>query len=101
MDENQMKRVLSLITNLVRRIVKGQIGSCVKRAAAIVINVENEFHYATVVFPSDSLQNEKSMRLMNCTGKNLVVGDKVMIEYTYDLSDAFIAIKNDGKPWGW
>ena len=101
MNENQMKRILSMISDLVRKIVKGQTGNCVKRAAAIVVSAENEVHYATVVLPESSSSEDQSMRLMNCTGKNLAAGDKVMIEYTYSLSDAFIAIKNDGTPWGW
>lgn len=101
MTEGEAKKMLSMVADLVRRIVKSQTGGCVKRSPAIVVSVENEMHYATVVLPENMFDKKGEMRLMNCTGKDLYVGDKVMIEYTYSMSDAFIAIKNDGKPWGW
>jgi hypothetical protein len=94
-------RIIQLFWKLIRPNFKADIKTdtapCVKRIAAEVVSADNNIHYAYVKRPSDST----TMYLMNCSGKDLKAGDAVWVEYMYSLDNAFIAIKNDGKVWGW
>lgn len=101
MTETDVKKMLSLIWDMASKAAKKEYANCVKRTPAIVISVDNEIHYATVCLPDKAFDEDQQMYLMNCSGRDLKAGDSVLIEYTSSLSDAFIAVKNDGKPWGW
>lgn len=101
MSENEVRKILTSLTSLFTKVAKNQISNCVKRVSATVISADNAIHYATVTIHDDKAPNAQSMELMNCSGRDLKTGDTVMLEYTSDLTDAFIAYKNDGKPWGW
>lgn len=101
MTETDVKKMLSLIWDMASKAAKKEYANCVKRIPAIVISADNEIHYATVCLPDKAFDEDQQMYLMNCSGRDLKSGDSVLIEYTSSLSDAFIAVKNDGKPWGW
>ena len=101
MTETDVKKMLSLIWDMVSKAAKKEYANCVKRTPAIVISADNEIHYATVCLPDKAFDEDQQMYLMNCSGRDLKAGDSVLIEYTSSLSDAFITVKNDGKPWGW
>ena len=101
MTETDVKKMLSLIWDMASKAAKKEYANCVKRTPAIVISADNEIHYATVCLPDKAFDEDQQMYLMNGSGRDLKAGDSVLIEYTSSLSDAFIAVKNDGKPWGW
>jgi hypothetical protein len=94
--------VLKLIKSLrqdSRDVVKYETSNCLKRLPAYVISADNTNSKATVrlfLSPDDNGQN---MELLNNSGKDLVANDNVFIEYWSSLTNAYIAIKNDGTPW--
>lgn len=99
--DNSIRRFWNALLPNLKKLIRKETDNCIRRIPAEVVGVEDDPKYATVRLcssPSDSSQN---MRLMNCTGKALKLGDAVWLEYMYSMDTAFIAIKNDGKPWGW
>jgi hypothetical protein len=80
----------------VQETVKTDTSSCVRRIPAEVVDADNNIHYADVKM----LSGDTIMHLLNCSGKDLKVGDAVWVDYMYSLDNAYISIKNDGKVWG-
>lgn len=100
MKDNDMIRIVKLLVNKVASVVKANTADAVRRVPAEVVDADNESHYADVRLLSTT-GNNQIMHLMNCSGQNLKTGDAVWVEYMYGLDNAFIAIVNNGKPWGW
>lgn len=100
MKDTEMVRVVKLLINKMAGTIKDSTTDAVRRAPAEVIEADNDARYADVRLLS-STGDDQTMHLMNCTGQNLKTGDAVWIEYMYGLDNAFIAILNNGKPWGW
>lgn len=94
-------KLWKVVMPFISKFIKNETDDCVRRRPAIVIDADNLIHYATVRFPSSPDRNDQNMLLMNCSGKPLKTGDSVWIDYMYGLTNAYISIKNDGKPWGW
>lgn len=101
-DDNAAQQLLQILQPYVQRIISAKMTGFKRQAAAIVTGAENEIHYATVRLLNSTVGDETQlMRLMNCSGKPLSVGDNVLLEYVDSLTNAYISIKNDGEPWGW
>lgn len=100
MKDTEMVRVVKLLINKMAGTIKDSTADAVRRVPAEVIEADNNARYADVRLLS-STGDDQIMHLMNCTGQNLKTGDAVWIEYMYGLDNAFIAILNNGKPWGW
>lgn len=104
MSKNSDKEAQSIwetLKNNFKDLITNNTNDCVRRRPAIVIDADNVLRYATVRFPLAPNRDDQNMYLMNCSGKPLKTGDNVWIEFMYGLNNAFIAIKNDGRPWGW
>lgn len=97
MTDKFVQELYKILRPIFQRDIKNETVSFVKRIPAEVIEADNNSHYADVRRLSDST----IMRLMNCSGKNLKTGDSVWVDYMYSMDNAYISIKNDGKPWGW
>jgi hypothetical protein len=97
-DDDAIKFINSLRKDF-KEVVKQETSNCIKRLPAYVISADNVHSKAIVrlfLVPDETTQN---MELLNNTGKDLTAGDNVFVEYWSGLSNAYIAIKNDGTPW--
>ena len=100
MKDNDMMRIVKMLISKIASTVRANTVDTVRRVPAEVIEADNESRYADVRLLSVTNSNQ-IMHLMNCSGQNLKTGDAVWVEYMYGLDNAFIAILNNGKPWGW
>lgn len=101
--DKEAKRFWQIVIPVVKKLIAAYLDEHgYKRCLpAEVVEVDNAAHYASVRLLTAAVSATQVMRLMNCSGKELKVGDKVWIEYAYSLDNAYIAILNNGKPWGW
>lgn len=103
MTDNEARALLRILTPFIDKRIKQRTTDLgvVYRLPATVTEAENAVHYATVEFPALDNSPGQKLYLRNCSGADLDVGDNVWVEYMYSLDNAYIAIKNDGRPWGW
>lgn len=100
MKDADMRRIIKMLMDKMSDVFKTKNADVVRRVPAEVVEADNESRCANVRLLSSS-NGDQIMHLMNCSGQNLKTGDAVWIEYMYSLDNAFIAILNNGKPWGW
>lgn len=96
-NDNVIQQFWRLLRPNIKEEIKSNTEPCLRLISAEVVDADNNIHYANV----KRLPDNTIMNLMNCSGKDLKVGDSVWVAYMYSLDNAFIFIKNDGKIWGW
>jgi hypothetical protein len=99
MNDNDILRAINSLRRDFREIVRCDTANCAKRIPAYVISADNVNSKATVRLFQVTDDDSQNMELLNNTGKDLSAGDNVIIEYWFGLTNAYIAIKNDGTPW--
>lgn len=100
-NDNSAKRLWNSLIPAIKKLIRSDTDNCVRRIPGEVVDADNNTHYATVRLATAPTGNDQNMVLMNCSGQNLKTGDSVWIEYVYSMDNAYIAIRNNGRPWGW
>lgn len=97
--DNDVRLFWEISTPYIEKIVINSMlkNGVLMRIPASVVSADNSKRYANVQL----LSSDQTMWLMNCSGVDLKTGDNVWVDYMYSLDNAYIAVLNNGKAWGW
>lgn len=101
MDENEVRRLLSILEPYIHKIVQKELTNTgvVHHIPGKVLSADNEAKYATVKIMAANYTSGQNMTIANRTGRALKSGDPVWVEYAYSLDNAFVAMVNTENPW--
>lgn len=88
--------LLSEIKKFIERIFKSKMSTLVQSASATVISIA-ESELVTVRLTNSPSDGSQDFEVRNQSGEPLVASDAVILYYTGDYTNAYIAIRNWGS----